>query len=371
MSSFVSIADRESGLLASYASHSDASRGRIHLEEPHPFRGPYQRDRDRIIHSGAFRRLGQKTQVFTGHELGDYHRTRLTHTFEATSIARTIGRALRLNEDLVEALTLMHDLGHPPYGHAGEDALDECLHDRGGFDHNSQALRIVEILEQRSPRHPGLNLTRETLEGQWARCVKKSLPYSPSLEVQVVEASDSLTYDSHDPDDALHYRLLTLADLHDVPFWRAATQRVRARDAGLTEFELRRATVHELIDWQVTDVIDQTATNLVLHGIETPEELRPRRSWPNRVPNCATTNASWNASFTNASTARRNCWRRVDCCKTNSRRCSPRIAPRRTICPACTARFDDQGVERSVGDYLAGMTDRFAEQEHERLFPND
>src|SRR5687767_12422706 len=159
-----SVSAREAAILAPYAQHSAASAGRHHSEPPHPYRGPYQRDRDRIVHSGAFRRLSGKTQVFTG-EMGDYHRTRLTHTHEVASIARTIARALRLNEDLVEALALFHDIGHPPFGHAGEDALDECLRQHGGFSHNRYALTIAEEIESRYPGFPGLNLTREVLDG--------------------------------------------------------------------------------------------------------------------------------------------------------------------------------------------------------------
>src|SRR6266513_1721969 len=163
--------DRERMLLAPYAMHSADSAGRRHTEAGHSYRGPYQRDRDRILHSAAFRRLSQKTQVFTG-DMGDYHRTRLTHTQEVASIARTIGRALRLNEDLVEALALLHDIGHPPFGHAGEDALDECLAHHGGFSHNEFALTLAENLESRYAAFPGLNLTYEVLEGQATRTDK-------------------------------------------------------------------------------------------------------------------------------------------------------------------------------------------------------
>ena len=159
------IADREANLLAAYAMHSGDSKGRKRPEIDHMFRGPFQRDRDRILHSTAFRRLSGKTQVFTGQ--GDYHRTRLTHTMEVSSIARTIGRALRLNEDLIEALALLHDIGHPPFGHAGEEALDEMLKDDGGFSHNRFALTLVEELEQRYPRCPGLNLTYEVRMSDW------------------------------------------------------------------------------------------------------------------------------------------------------------------------------------------------------------
>ncbi len=166
--SLQSFADREQCLLASYAMHSVDSQGRRYREPTHPFRGPFQRDRDRIVHSAAFRRLSGKTQVFTG-ELGDYHRTRLTHTHEVASIARTMGRALRLNEDLIEALALFHDIGHPPYGHAGEDALNEVLQEYGGFSHNQFALTLAEHLERRRPEFSGLNLSIEVLESQSTR----------------------------------------------------------------------------------------------------------------------------------------------------------------------------------------------------------
>ena len=232
--------ERERAILASYAMHSADSAGRRYPEATHPYRGPYQRDRDRILHSAAFRRLSQKTQVFTG-EMGDYHRTRLTHTLEVSSIARTIARALRLNEDLVEALALAHDLGHPPFGHSGEDVLNECLRNDGGFNHNAQALRICELLETSYREFPGLNLTREVLEGQQQRSNKhrptianggeNERADSPLLEVQVVDAADSIAYDAHDADDALELGLLGAEQLLEVPLWRRGARARRAADA--------------------------------------------------------------------------------------------------------------------------------------------
>ncbi|MEZ6078963.1 MAG: dNTP triphosphohydrolase [Pirellulaceae bacterium] len=181
---------REALLLASYAMFGRDSKGRRYAEEPHPYRGPFQRDRDRILHSSAFRRLSGKMQVFTG-DMGDYHRTRLTHTQEVATIARTIGRVLRLNEDLIEALALVHDIGHPPYGHSGEDALGECLRDQGGFSHNRFALTLVEELETRYTPYPGLNLSQEVLAGQDFRITHDGA--APLLEVQVVDRQRSLT----------------------------------------------------------------------------------------------------------------------------------------------------------------------------------
>src|SRR3954463_556763 len=223
--------EREDLILAPYAMHSAHTKGRRHSEPDHPYRSPYQRDRDRIVHSAAFRRLSQKTQVFTG-DMGDYHRTRLTHTLEVASIARTIARVLRLNEDLVEALALAHDLGHPPFGHSGEDVLNECLQAEGGFNHNAQALRICELLESGYPDFPGLNLTFEVLEGQQHRATKSAgsehesgQTQSPLLEVQVVDAADSIAYDAHDADDSLELGLVTLEQLLELELWRDARDR--------------------------------------------------------------------------------------------------------------------------------------------------
>src|SRR5437868_4765673 len=237
------IAERECILLAPYAMPSAGSAGRRHSEPTHAYRGPYQRDRDRIVHSSAFRRLSQKTQVFTG-EMGDYHRTRLTHTLEVSSIARTIARALRLNEDLVEALALFHDIGHPPFGHAGEDALDECLAAHGGFSHNQFALTIAEDLEARYPAFPGLNLTYEVLEGQATRADKEAsyamTGRAPLLEVQVVEAADSATYDAHDTDDAVKLQLVAIDELGTCALIRDALADVRSRYTNLRADLLRK-----------------------------------------------------------------------------------------------------------------------------------
>src|SRR4029079_6437335 len=252
--------DREAAWLAPYAMHSADSAGRRHPESRHSYRGPYQRDRDRIIHSAAFRRLSHKTQVFTG-DMGDYHRTRLTHTLEVSSIARTIARALQLNEDLVEALALAHDVAHPPFGHSGEDVLDECLQNEGGFNHNAQALRIFELLESAYPDFPGLNLSCEVLEGQRHRANKGGQAESQLLEVQVVDTADSIAYDTHDADDSLEVGLLTLDQLLELPLWRDARDRLE-NHAELNQRELRRAIVHEILDWQVSDVIERSRRDL-------------------------------------------------------------------------------------------------------------
>jgi dGTPase len=273
MSNQLTLAQREQTQLASYAMHSEDSIGRKFAEPDHSYRGTFQRDRDRILHSSAYRRLSGKMQVFTG-DMGDYHRTRLTHTQEVASIARTIGRALRLNEDLIEALALLHDIGHPPFGHAGEDALNECLVDHGGFSHNRQALTIVEELESRYPLFPGLNLSRETLEGQLIRAHKEAPDLRPLLEVQIVEAADSITYDAHDTDDAIKLGMLTIDQVSTIPLIYDVVSRVQSRHAGLSGSMLRKALVHELVDVQVSDVLTHAFSVLEDYEGCTATELR-------------------------------------------------------------------------------------------------
>lgn len=255
--------DREHLLLASYAMHSADSRGRVHDEPGHAYRGPFARDRDRILHSSAFRRLSGKMQVFTG-EMGIYHRTRLTHTFEVASVARTMARVLRLNEDLTEALALMHDIGHPPYGHCGEDVLSECMASVGGFSHNGFATVIVTELEQRYSRFAGLNLSRETLAGQDVRAHKAeaAVGRSPILEVQVVDLADSIAYDAHDVDDAIQMGLLSIDELSELAVVRRSLEQIRQKHGMLPTTQLRQLLVHELIDLQVSDLLQSAMETL-------------------------------------------------------------------------------------------------------------
>jgi dGTPase len=363
-------AQREAALLASYAQASAASRGRKHPEPEHPYRGPYQRDRDRIIHSSAFRRLSGKMQVFTG-DMGDYHRTRLTHTHEVASIARTIGRALRLNEDLIEALALLHDIGHPPFGHAGEDALNECLADCGGFSHNRFALTVVEQLESRYAAFPGLNLTYEVLDGQATRADKTkgaAGELAPLLEVQVVEAADSMTYDAHDADDAVKLGLVTLDELAENELVREALAAARREYADLRTELLRKAVVHRLIDRQVTDLLQHAAQGLAALGPLSAEEVRrsPFRIGPGpemaaqklrlerflyervyRHPRliAVRTDAQWRLR------------KLFDFYMGNPSRLPPHFQ----------ARVPLAGLPRTAGDYLAGMTDRFCDQQYQTL----
>ncbi|MEM7781823.1 MAG: dGTP triphosphohydrolase [Planctomycetota bacterium] len=262
---------REAVLLAPYAMRSIHSQGRLHPESTHPYRSPYQRDRDRILHSSAYRRLSGKMQVFTG-EMGDYHRTRLTHTQEVATIARTIGRALGLNEDLIEALALMHDIGHPPYGHAGEDALNECIADAGGFSHNQFGLTIVQEIEIRFHEFPGLNLTVESLMGQLCRVDKKYRDQKPLLEVQLVDAADSTTYDAHDTDDAIKLGLVTIDQMSHLGLIRDCLKFVKTKYTALNQELLRKALVHRLLDSQVTGLLINCAKRLREYDFQSVHE---------------------------------------------------------------------------------------------------
>ncbi len=362
------IAAREAVLLAPYAMHGTDTRGRQHAEPEHPYRSPFQRDRDRIVHSSAFRRLSGKLQVFTV-ERGDYHRTRLTHTHEVASIARTIGRALRLNEDLIEALALFHDIGHPPFGHAGEDALNEYLADRGGFSHNRYALTIAEELEVRYQSFPGLNLTREVLESQAGRIDKSASGAAPLLEAQVVDAADSMTYDAHDTDDAVKLKMVTMDELADNALIRESIRRVHDRFGRLRGELLRKAVVHELIDRQVTDVLQTAGDALKRRGFESVEESRRSnyRVLPSREL------AEQKAELESFLYER--VYRHPDLVKMRSRTREQLHAMFIGYChrPALLPgkfrnRAEAIGIAQAVGDYLAGMTDRYCEQQYHLHF---
>ena len=253
------IDQREQSVLAPYATFSRDTLGRAVPEAEHAYRGPFQRDRDRIVHAQAFRRLSGKLQVFARCK-GDYHRTRLTHTMEVASISRTIGRALALNEDLIEALALLHDIGHPPFGHAGEEALSQCLPGGQRFSHNAFALTIVEELECPYAKFPGLNLSHEVLAGQRHRVAKQpSQRVAISLEAQVVDVADSITYDAHDCDDAVKLNLLRLDELMEVELVRRCMGRLPAAVPDLPDSALRRQLVRTLIDLQVADLLAYNA----------------------------------------------------------------------------------------------------------------
>ena len=365
--------DREEALLAPYAMHSADSAGRVYPESPHPYRGPYQRDRDRITHSSAYRRLAHKTQVFTG-EMGDYHRTRLTHTLEVASIARTLGRALGLNEDLIESLALLHDVGHPPFGHAGEDVLDECLQEHGGFNHNRQALRLVELLEERYPDFPGLNLTHEVLEGQRLRAERSEAKRAgraepvvvsqgqPLLEVQIVDAADSIAYDSHDADDALQHGLLQPEQLLEVPLWQNAVDEVQRRYGTLDADQFRRAVVHQLIEMLVSDLLASTWQRIADHRIDSTSAVctHPAPLAGPSAKMAELTGALERFLFTQVYRHPDLLARRAETTSALQRMFEQLVAEPERMPPLYRDLADQEGLHRAVGDYLSGFSDRSA-----------
>lgn len=369
--------EREEEVLAPYAMRTRLSRGRRHSEPPHPFRTLYQRDRDRIVHSTAFRRLMYKTQVLVT-DTNDHHRTRLTHTLEVAQISRTVARQLGLNEDLTEAIALAHDLGHPPFGHAGEDALDRCMKDHGGFEHNRQGLRILEYLEYRYADFPGLNLSWEVLESQAMHSKRRDAPEirlftgvgQPLLEAQVVDVTDSLAYDTHDIDDALYAGLITLDDLQAVEFWRRAVDRVRLHHPGLGREHFQTTVVRDLIDWQVSDLLEHTRHRLRQERIRTPEDVR-RTAEPvvGPSPEVRALKADLEAFL------RRHVYHhhRIMRMAAKGRRILEELFQAFCQEPGLLrdryARQAQTGpTERTVCDYLAGMTDRYVQDEYMRLF---
>src|SRR6476661_1491368 len=266
--------------LASVAQKSGESRGRQHSESSHAYRTEFQRDRARIIHSRAFRRLEYKTQVFLN-GTGDHLRTRLTHSIEVASISRTITRALRLNEDLAEAIALAHDLGHSPFGHAGEEMLAECMREHGGFDHNKQSQRVVELLETAYPAFPGLNLTFEVREGLRKHDASYESPVAgessyrhPSLEAQIADLADEITYYSHDLDDAVDFEILLVPQLEEVTIWRQSHEAVSARYPDVREPELHKLIINGIIDAQVRDVVMTSAAAIAAAGVQNADEVR-------------------------------------------------------------------------------------------------
>jgi dGTPase len=366
----------EEKTLAPYAMRTRDSRGRRHAEPPHPFRTLYQRDRDRIVHSTAFRRLMHKTQVLVS-QTNDHHRTRLTHTLEVAQISRTIARQLGLNEDLTEAIALAHDLGHPPFGHAGEQALAECMAAHGGFEHNRHGLRILERLEYRYADFPGLNLSWEVLEAQafHSKCrdAPEILAYTgvgqPLLEAQLVDAADSLAYDTHDLDDALGVGLISLADLEEVRFWQRAVEQVRRLHPRIGPEQFQPTVVRFLINWQVSDLLEHTRQRLRAERIGTVADVRAVGSLVGPGPEVQAFKEELerflHRRVYNHYRVQRMAGkgRRFVTELFRAFRASPRLLPERY-----QRRADDEPLERIVCDYLAGMTDRYAQNEYLRLF---
>jgi dGTPase len=378
----LSLADfeaREAAALAPYAARSRDSLGRRHPEPEHPFRMAFQRDRDRIIHSTAFRRLEYKTQVFVNHE-GDYYRTRLTHTMEAAQITRTLARVLRLNEDLAEAIALAHDLGHTPFGHAGERTLDRLMAPHGGFEHNAQSLRIVDLLEERYPTFRGLNLSWEVREG----IVKHSSRYdrpqvrefdpdlAPCLEAQIVDFADEIAYNAHDVDDGLKSGMLDPDELATVGLWANAMAEVVREAPDAPPRVLRYQAVRHLIDRLVSDLVTALLARLRARSIETLADVR--RVKPRLVdfsPELAEQNAELKAFlydrlYTHHRVARMT--QKAD--RIMSALFEVYMAEPKQLPPHVTRRVREEGepMPRVIADYVAGMTDRFALEEYKKLF---
>ena len=351
----------ERRILAPYAQSSAASRGRVFPEPRHPFRTEFQRDRARIIHSRAFRRLEYKTQVFLN-GTGDHLRTRLTHTIEVASISRTIARALRLNEDLAEAIALAHDLGHAPFGHSGEEMLAECMREHGGFEHNRQSLRVVDLLEEAYPEFPGLNLAQEVRVG----LRKHELS---SLEAQVADVADEITYYSHDLDDALDFDLLDFAQLGGLEIWSGAINSVHARYGAAPTGEFRKLIIRDIIDREVQDVISTSALRIEAAAVSSPAEVRAQPA-----PLVCYSDELAVANQELRTFLYRNVYYHPRVRQVNDRACEmlrevfeAYLREPERLGESALRRVEQEGLPRTVCDYLAGMTDRYLLEEFKRL----
>jgi dGTPase len=372
--------------LAPYASDPAQSRGRRVAEPSAPPRNDHQRDRDRVVHCTAFRRLVYKTQVFINHE-GDLFRTRLTHSLEVAQLGRSIARALALNEDLVEAIALAHDLGHTPFGHAGQDALDDCMKPHGGFEHNLQSLRVVDVLEQRYPRFDGLNLTLETREGILKRCgVAVAMQMAadepngparrivagerPSLEAQLANLADEMAYNAHDIDDGLRSGLLTMHQLEDVPLFAAHCRAALIEHPHLQNTPERRLlaeTLRRLLSAQVADVIAATTANLQRHAPAHAQHVHalpplvqftpPMREQVTALKRFLFASLYRHPQVAHTTSQARDIVRALFAAYADA----PRQLP-----DEHHVAYEQIGL-RAVADYIAGMTDRFASREYTRL----
>lgn len=374
--------------LAPYAACDSRTKGRKYPEDTPRYRSEYQRDRDRIVHSTAFRRLVYKTQVFVNHE-GDLFRTRLTHSIEVAQIARTIARALQLNETLVEAICLAHDLGHTPFGHAGQDALNECMRDYGGFEHNLQSLRVVDELEERYAAFSGLNLTFETREGILKHCSLNNARTlgelgerfirrrQPTLEAQIANLADEIAYNNHDLDDGLRAELITLDALKNVPLFKRQHDVVIAAHPGLNGRRLVHEIVRRMISYVVTDLIETTAAQL---RAAAPKDVEAVRSAPGALVKFSEAVAAEHLELKRY--LRDNVYRHYRVLRMTNKADAvisslfrtffqrPELLPpeHQQVAQQMEANDGEHGRARAVADYIAGMTDRYAIVEHERLF---
>lgn len=366
--------DIEAQFLAPYAQTSKASKGRQNPEPDHPYRTSFQRDRDRVIHSTAFRRLQYKTQVFVNHE-GDYYRTRITHTLEVAQIAGSIARALRLNQDLTEAVALAHDLGHTPFGHSGEKVLNELMKNDGGFEHNAQSYRIVTYLEDRYPLFQGLNLSYEVLEGVDKHRTRYDRPGGDgeqyTLEAQIVDLADEIAYTSHDIDDGLTSGLLSFEGLVEVPLWKRNYEKVKSLYPHLSREKIKYQTVRQIIDELVTDLLEHTSNRIKKFNIKTVEDVR----------RCPEELASFSDSCRQDFLMMKkylfeNMYRNTRVTRMEGKvakvlqelfslyEANPDILPHT---PREKIKNKVEPVRRVICDYIAGMTDRFAIEEFEKL----
>lgn len=374
--------------LAAYAAHEEQSRGRRHAEPRPAYRSEYQRDRDRIVHSTAFRRLVYKTQVFVNHE-GDLYRTRLTHTLEVAQIARTVARELKLNETLAEAVCLAHDLGHTPFGHAGQDALNECMADFGGFEHNLQSLRVVDELEELYAEFNGLNLTFECREGILKHCSHKNAltlgdlgerfinREQPGLEAQLANFADEIAYNNHDVDDGIRAGLITPEELSSVPLFAEHHGRVLALHPQVAGRRLVYEVLRRMINHLVTDLIDSSAARLRETGVASIQEVRVQRMF---LIGFSEQTGRLNQEL--KSFLRERLYRnyKVQRMTSKARRvvrelfdaffADPALMPEehRMTGSRREAVQGPSGRARAAADYIAGMTDRYAILEHRRLF---
>jgi dGTPase len=362
-------------VLASFAQKSGDSRGRKYLEPSHAYRTEFQRDRARIIHSRAFRRLEYKTQVFLN-GTGDHLRTRLTHSIEVASISRTIARALSLNEDLAEAIALAHDLGHSPFGHSGEEMLAECMREHGGFEHNRQSLRVVEVLEAAYPQFPGLNLTFEVREGLQKHQAFYDPPAAgeekyrcPSLEAQIANLADEITYYSHDLDDAVDFEILNEPQLMENEVWQRSHHAVLSRFPDAREPELHKLIIRDMIDVQVQDVVTSSANSIADLGAQSADEVRHQSQ-----PLIRYSDKLLKANRELRKFLYKNVYYHPRVAEVNQRACEMLrkvfegyvVDPAR-LGDAATKRIEKEGLHRTVCDYIAGMTDRYLTEEYERI----
>jgi dGTPase len=374
----LNVLELEEKRLAPYAVKSKSSRGRRYSEPEHPFRTAFQRDRDRVIHCNAFRRLEYKTQVFVYHE-GDHYRTRLTHTIEVAQISRTIARALGLNEDLSEAIALAHDLGHPPFGHTGEHILNKLMRNQGGFEHNAHTLRIVEELERRYPRFRGLNLTWEVREGIAKHDTDYDRPgiveeyemdKAPSLEAQIVDMADEIAYNNHDIDDGLTSKMMEPATMGEVDLWFESYEEAVKKFPGEDFKTHKHQTVLSIINRQVTDLVENIFKIIEEEGISSVEEVRERgRPVARFSPEMEKKNSELKKFLWTNLYKHHRVLRMADKAERILKSLfevylnEPRVLP-----PHIFKEIERVGKERLICDYIAGMTDRYALDEYKKLF---